>query len=274
MDRLTPDMMEKDLPDRADGAHPAPAGRAARAERRLAMLAELAAIGMRLAREVERQALGEVLAGDPGLAFSRISRAVRQTLALEARLDAEAEVEVQRVSEARKRQEAARLREARKQKERVRRHVEDAIAANDDGRDAEGLRLELDERLEDPDYEDELGGRPIGVIVAGICSLLGVNVDLRHFTDAELDYHFIRPDFRSELDTGVRAGCPVDPDDSAGEASEDPAIANDTGDPPSVRAPVNWLARPKPNPHPSPHPTPHRGPHPGPPRTRGRISSG
>jgi hypothetical protein len=250
MDRLTPDMLDKDRSDAAVDA-----ARAVRAERRLAMLGELAAIGMRLAREVERQALGEALDGgsetmrggvarpqaDMGLVFSRISRAVRQTLALEARLDEEAAVEVVRVSQAQKSREAARRREVRKQKERVRRHVDDAIAANDDGRDAEGLRLELDERLEDPDYEDELGGRPIGVIVAGICGALGVEVDLGHFTDAELDFHFPAPGVGREAGPSAEAGGSID---AGGAAAGGMAIANDTGDPPADRAPTRWLARP------------------------------
>jgi hypothetical protein len=227
MDRLTPDRLDKDPSDLG-----ADAARAARAERRLVLLGELAAIGMRLAREVERQVFDEGLAGDPGLAFSRISRAVRQTLALEARLDADAEAQALQVSAAQKSREAARLREAKKQKDRVRRHVEGAIAANDDGRDAEALELELDERLEDPDYEDELGGRPIGVIVAGICGALGVKVDLRHFTDAELDYRFTPPGRRA--DAGQEFGT---------ETAVGPAIANDTGDPPLVREPVDWAGR-------------------------------
>jgi hypothetical protein len=251
MDRLTPKALEISPTDAA--------ARAARAERRLVFLGELAAIGMRLAREVERQALDGELAGDPGLVFSRISRAVRQTLALEARLDAEAEAQARQVSSAQKSREAARLREARKQKDRVRRYVEEAIAANDDGRDAEGLELELDERLEDPDYEDELGERPIGVIVAGICGALGVKVDLRHFTDAELDYRFTRPDFRREKDLEAAADALVPADlVGAGDNGADPAVANDTGDPPEERPPVDWAGRLG------------RGPPPG----VGRISSG
>jgi len=76
-----------------DGPEDAPSGEAGRAARRLALLAELAETGMDLARAVHRQATGEAQDGsppaDPALAFSRISRAVRLTLALEARIEAD-----------------------------------------------------------------------------------------------------------------------------------------------------------------------------------------
>ncbi|HWE98514.1 MAG TPA: hypothetical protein VG248_01850, partial [Caulobacteraceae bacterium] len=104
-----------------------------RAERRLRLLEELAQIGMNLARALERQALAAAdpadppepagpdaadasagraptpitPAGDPSVAFARISRAIRLTLALEARTDEQlralragvaAEVEARRVA--------------------------------------------------------------------------------------------------------------------------------------------------------------------------------
>lgn len=178
-------------------------GAAARAERRLRMLAELGDIGMELARHVRLQVLGEAgpdtaeahaarpeVAGgriggaDLGLVFSRIARAVRQTLALEARLDAEGQAGA--VSAVQAGRAAAERKRVKQVKERIRRCVEDAIRAETDGSDTESLLLDLEERLEDPDIEDELGNRPIGVVVAGICADLRIEVDLSHFTDAEL----------------------------------------------------------------------------------------
>ena len=74
----------------AQAACEAPDPAAARTERHLHMLAELAEIGMDLAREVRRQALDTSedapSAADLALTFSRIARAVRQTVALESRL--------------------------------------------------------------------------------------------------------------------------------------------------------------------------------------------
>jgi hypothetical protein len=64
-----------------------------RAERRLRILQELAEIGMDLARAVRTRALALAAKADPaaavdlGLSFSRIARAVRQTVALEAKFE-------------------------------------------------------------------------------------------------------------------------------------------------------------------------------------------
>ncbi len=185
-------------------------GAAERRERHLGMLAELAEIGMDLARDVRRRALeaAETVSGDAdtapqdgiavqgsavnpradwGLVFARIARAVRQTVALEARLAADAEnTRAQRGAAAEGRLVAAERVRSKQQKDRVRRLVEGMIVSEAEGHRAENLRLDLDERLEDPDIEAELGWRPIGVIVAAICEDLGIKADLRQFTDAEL----------------------------------------------------------------------------------------
>ena len=63
-----------------------------RAERRGRILAELAELGMGLARRVHERAMAAEDAHDADrltLAFHRLSRSVRQTLALEARLERE-----------------------------------------------------------------------------------------------------------------------------------------------------------------------------------------
>jgi hypothetical protein len=60
-------------------------------QERLAMLRELAQMGMRVARVMEQQALGEATAApkvaDPVLALERMAKMVRMTLALKAKLD-------------------------------------------------------------------------------------------------------------------------------------------------------------------------------------------
>ena len=178
---------------------------ATRVGRHMRVLEELAEIGMRLARDVERQALADeprlAALPDPALlnsagrartdwalVFARIARAVRQTVALEAKLAAEAEERGRQVSAAEDRRAALQKTRVRQQKVRVKRLVEDAIAAEADAGEAEGLLLDLDERLADPDIEDELGSRPIGVIFAAICADLGIEADLRGFSDAELGF--------------------------------------------------------------------------------------
>ena len=181
---------------------------AARTGRHLGMLAELAEIGMRLAREVERRALAEEPRRDAlpdrarlnsaemdwGLVFARIARAVRQTVALEARLAGEAQAQAATVPAS---QAAAGRKRSRRIKERVRVLAEEAIGAEADGHEVENMRLDLAERLDDPDIEAELGRRPIGVIFAAICRDLGITPDLSGFTDAELGF---------EIKTGDGAG--------------------------------------------------------------------
>src|SRR5579875_2808111 len=67
----------------------------AQAERRRAILGELAELGLYLARQVSAHAAAAMSAinedngGDPTRAFATVSRSVRLTLAMEARLDAQ-----------------------------------------------------------------------------------------------------------------------------------------------------------------------------------------
>jgi hypothetical protein len=231
---------------------------AERAERHLRMLAELAEIGMELARDLRRQVLGEpgteavqpdpaqsdIAAGrvggtdlraDLGLVFSRIARAVRQTVALEARLAAEAQAREQQDAAVQASRMAAQRARAKQQKERVKRLVEEAIASEADGRDAEGLLLDLDERLDDPDVEAELGWRPLGVIVAGICENLGIEIDLSGFSDAELG--FDRASMRPNAETGTDAQL------APAKTGPNTGFAADTGDPPAALFPSPWPPR-------------------------------
>ena len=139
-----------------------------RTAERVAMLRELAQIGMRLAHTIER------LAEDPetpdraglALAFSRVARAVRQTLALEGRLQEELRTG---------RAQAARAQAARR-KTVVRHAVEAAIDAEPDDNEAAHLLASLYERLGDTD-EAELLDRPVREIVASICKTLGISPD-------------------------------------------------------------------------------------------------
>jgi hypothetical protein len=157
----------------------APDPAAARTERHLRTLAELAEIGMDLAREVRRQALDETAdappAGELALTFSRIARAVRQTVALEAKLaeppqPGQAERPPLGVSD--------RWRSARR-KRQVKQIVGQIIeAVTDTDFQADRLFAERDERLDDGDDEDaDFAERPIGELVARICRDLGVTPD-------------------------------------------------------------------------------------------------
>jgi hypothetical protein len=168
-------------------AEPSPCGCRcgdARAERHLTTLQELAEIGMDLARDVRAKALdtapapAEPARADYGLMFSRIARAVRQTLALEAKL-----AEDRDARDKRSQAEQARRRGLQR-KSIVRRVVEQAIEAESDGTDREDLLDDFHERFE---YEDDLGfaDRPIAEHVARICRDLGVTPDWSLWADED-----------------------------------------------------------------------------------------
>jgi hypothetical protein len=199
-----------------------PRPEAERRERHSRILQELADIGMELVQHVRRQALEEVApsSADPVLAFTRLARAVRQTIALDARLATGAVAPVRPVAQG----NAAARPGIGLLRARVRRSVEEAIATASeadgaDGEAAEALLLDMHEQLDDPEFEDELAEWPIGVVVASICRALRVEVDLAHFSDAEmgLDAESIRPDRRPDRcadagdDTGNADGTEVLP---------------------------------------------------------------
>jgi hypothetical protein len=155
---------------------------AARTERHLQMLQELGELGMRLARAVTEQAVETAAEPDRdlGLVFSRIARAVRQTIALEAKLaddhrKAEVETAERRATEFRRR--------AVDRKTKVRLLVERVLDAEAEESDAENLFYDLGERLE-TDYDDaDFADRPIGELVARICKDLGVTADPSRWHD-------------------------------------------------------------------------------------------
>jgi hypothetical protein len=146
-----------------------------RPERRLRILQELAEIGMELARALRTQALAAkadpAAAVDLGLSFSRIARAVRQTVALEARLEQDRQAAA---AERAERQARDTREQADKHKARIRDLVERAIDAEASGGAAEDLLGDLDERLEDADDLAGFADRPVAEIVQHICRELDI----------------------------------------------------------------------------------------------------
>ncbi|HWK44213.1 MAG TPA: hypothetical protein VNT30_05820, partial [Stellaceae bacterium] len=169
-----------------------------RTERHLRMLQRLAEIGMELAEAVGRQALEQAKAAsepaetprqpgpDLGLVFTRISRSVRQTVALEVRI-AEGPLTPRAVSAALDKQaERAALAETdrrHRRKAQVGRIVKQAINAELSGIKAYQLERELRERLEDEDVETDIGDHPIGAIIARICWDLGLDPNWRRWAE-------------------------------------------------------------------------------------------
>jgi hypothetical protein len=177
-----------------------------RAERRLQLLQELTDIGMTLARALERQALAAAdptdpaapaateasasratpSAPDPADAFARISRAIRLTLALEARTDealralragVAAECEVRRdqarrraMTEAVERNQARRDTVERLVIEAAEREIEDDAALG-------GLLEALEERLDDDAVYFHLDRLPLRETVEQLCADLQLTPD-------------------------------------------------------------------------------------------------
>jgi len=171
-------------------ASPAPSAGAERAadlggDRDLAMLQRLAEIGMDFAEAIHREVFGErpagetppPMVGDRALVFFRLSRAVRQTLALKARLAADLQARERGDRDAAREGEARRARTRRKAE--VREIVRQVIEAETMDCVHRSWFAQLDERLDREDDEDEtaLADLPLGECVAHICRDLGLAPD-------------------------------------------------------------------------------------------------
>ncbi|MDR3510268.1 MAG: hypothetical protein P4L73_01420 [Caulobacteraceae bacterium] len=212
---------------------------AGRAGRRLERLDELAEIGMALARTLlpEAGAAGPaVVRGDPAMAFSRIARAVRLTLALEARFD-----EQWRAGEA----EAAKARATKQfirgliQRDKVgaitREVIETERRERGEAIDAERLLADLDERLEDPSELKAFADRPVSEMVAQICRDLGVAFDAEAWTDED----WAQAEARAEA---AHAAEDDDEEDEDGDEDEDAGWTGGAGASPWSRRPPSAAA--------------------------------
>ena len=198
----------------------------ARKERCLQVLQELTEIGMEIARALKAEALARVEAepavaprfakADLGLVFSRIAKAVRQTVALEMRI-AEG-LQIGRAEEQR-RQANVRQLELQHRQEDVREYVAEAVAADAERRgsseqEVERLLADLDERLEDGEFDDRLADAPFPELIERICAALGVIVDWRLWKDLDWGAEFLRE--HTETDIGAeRWGSEYPPSDSS-----------------------------------------------------------
>ena len=161
---------------------------AAKMERQDRILAELSELGLTLARGLHAKALAAETAEEAqalGLAFHRISRSVRQTIALEAKLDRERRrQDHDDRRDAEQRDEA----KARQRKAQVRSAVERAIWAEAEGDEAELLICELDDRLGDDALAEGFLDAPIETLIARIQGELGLAASgLRSATAAPTD---------------------------------------------------------------------------------------
>ena len=166
-------------------------------ERHVRNLAALAEIGMNCARALERQATDETTApttcGDIGLSFTRISRAVRLTMMMEARLHEGVPTAepTARTAPAAPAISATRAhRRDASHKKLITDVVELAIRAEARERgedfDAEDLTSDLHERVE-TDFDTDFRRRSIAEVGEMICRDLGVPWDRRFWDDLRLE---------------------------------------------------------------------------------------
>jgi hypothetical protein len=156
------------------------------AERQGRMLAELAELGLTLARELQARALAAETPAETAQlaeAFHRISRSVRQSLALEAKLQREAvrDARDQRETEARETEvrRAARKAQLKKRVEQlIWDEVEEAEVAGDMARDVADF---VEREAESESFLDE----PVEAQIARIREVLGVDEDWELDDDAE-----------------------------------------------------------------------------------------
>lgn len=159
-------------------------------ERQLWVLGRLAEAGLNLALAIERQGTAEgtgedapqVVSGDVALAYGRVSRAVRLTVALQARtlqeLQALDEAAERRLAGDRGKAERERLGLVQARKERVQRIVERVIEAEAASEsEVDRLADEAAERIEHDDIYGDLTARPVGEIIALVCRDLGLSPD-------------------------------------------------------------------------------------------------
>ncbi|HEY4031744.1 MAG TPA: hypothetical protein VGM25_15480 [Caulobacteraceae bacterium] len=156
-------------PEPAAGPLPIPA------ERQLALLGELAELGMDVARAVAARARAAGPEEDLGAlanAYARVSRAVRLTVMLQSKLmqAPRAAPEPEAPDEASERSE--------QHKFRVERIVERVLRTqHDDEDEIDRLSAEVAERLDDEDLYGEVLDRPLGELVALICRDVGLEPD-------------------------------------------------------------------------------------------------
>ncbi len=168
------------LSEPADHASPTPVSqRDEDAQYYRQVLHELIELGADLARTLHRQAAAtpaaapepapaRALQPDPSIAFERIARTIRRTIALARKLSDP--TQPRPAAHAAERRTAAR--------KQIIRAVEDSIQRDAHSSEAEALHAELYERLETMDLDDDLDTLPIAEIIAAIRRDLGIAAHL------------------------------------------------------------------------------------------------
>ena len=106
------------------------------------------------------------------LAFTRVSRSIRQTLAFKAKLAEK--------RQAKERETAIETSRLHFKKSQVARDVAEMVESQGG---SENLLSDLYERLNDPDIEDELLTIRVGDVICGLCDDLGILIDRTFWQD-------------------------------------------------------------------------------------------
>ena len=160
-----------------------------RHERHMATLAELTEIGMDLARELRREVMeaGAEPPADVALRFARIAKAVRQCVALEARLAADADLSTRRAVIDEARLKAERKKAGFEKKAKVA-YMFDHMASEaaeefGDEADIEDLDHDLAEWLFDDRDDEAFANKSVGEIMLDICRTLGLEPDPEEWSE-------------------------------------------------------------------------------------------
>ena len=143
------------------------------------ILAELSELGLTLARELHARALAtetpeqaSALAG----AFHRISRSVRQSLALEARLDRDRRVEARDALRNRDGYEPGEQAAAARRKDELRAAMEPRIWNEREGEERDYLLDLLEDRLDHFGRKPGFADPPLDVHIADLCADFGLDL--------------------------------------------------------------------------------------------------
>lgn len=147
-------------------------------ERHTTLLGELAELGMKVARDLQARvaaAESDEAAQGIALAFQRVARAVRQTLALEARLarDAAAEVRAQAQEGLAERREAARRRAGARQTH-IRSVVAQEIFRDYEDEEVDAWLTVLEAALDEAALDEAFLDQPVEAAIAAIRASLGL----------------------------------------------------------------------------------------------------
>ncbi len=150
-------------------------------ERDREILEQLAEFGMEVAAALKAQivAASDADCAELSLAFTRVSRSIRQTLAFKAKL-ADVKAKSAEKRQAKERDHAIETTRLRAKKHQVARDVALMVEATSE---PESLLTDLHERLMDPDIEDELLTIRVGDVIIGLCDELGIPVELSVWQD-------------------------------------------------------------------------------------------